>query len=74
VTDEVGPKVVNVHPSKSGSGYYWSAVGGNGEVMATSGSETYEHPTDAKSAVYRLFGEDIAVRIFYKAKEDEGGE
>lgn len=61
---------IEVVPSESGSGYFWRKKAGNHEITASSGSESFESPVDAKSAAVREFGEDIPVRIFYRKDEE----
>lgn len=54
----------------SDEGYGWRKKAGNHEIVATSGSETFENPTDAKVAAIRVFGEDTPIRIFYRKDAD----
>jgi uncharacterized protein YegP (UPF0339 family) len=44
--------IIEVLPAASG-GYFWHLKGRNGEIVASSGSETFEHPTDARAAARR---------------------
>lgn len=73
-------EVIEVFPSKSGDGYGFHKKSANGEITSGSGSETYEHPYDAKVAAIKEYGEDLPVRVFYRnkgyatAQEDDGGD
>jgi uncharacterized protein YegP (UPF0339 family) len=67
--------VIEVLPSKGG-GYYFRKRAANNRITSSSGSETYEHPFDAKAAAIKEYGDDIPVRVIYRKdqEDDEGGD
>lgn len=61
--------VIEVFPH-DGGGYGFRKRAGNGEITSGSGSESYEHPFDAKSAAIKEYGEELPVRVFYRPPKE----